>query len=261
MLSELTDAIVLFDLQGSCLFANPAFDTLLGQRGLGSSGPVLSAPLWIDPSEREKWELLFELHRSGRAQILGLLTISVVLVRRSGVRIPVSVTSDRILGDDAEPIAVLCTFRRRVNNPRDPSVADDTIEELWAVVDHLTTRVTKRRHVRTGSIARTKAFRGWEPPQHSQFAPTDESAETLPRESIASLNATLEPTESLTEREQEILEEVLRGLRVATIASKLYLSEHTVRNHVKSLHRKLGMSSTAEIREALLPKFSEDDSV
>jgi DNA-binding NarL/FixJ family response regulator len=45
--------------------------------------------------------------------------------------------------------------------------------------------------------------------------------------------------EALTRRELEVLELIVRGLDNSTIAQALYLSQHTVRNHVSSILIKL----------------------
>jgi len=37
------------------------------------------------------------------------------------------------------------------------------------------------------------------------------------------------------------------GARVAAIADQLFISEHTVRNHLKSMFRKTGTSSQSEL--------------
>jgi DNA-binding NarL/FixJ family response regulator len=50
----------------------------------------------------------------------------------------------------------------------------------------------------------------------------------------------------LTEREQEILELVARGLSNPAIASRLFLSDKTVRNHVSNVFAKLHVADRAE---------------
>jgi DNA-binding NarL/FixJ family response regulator len=56
---------------------------------------------------------------------------------------------------------------------------------------------------------------------------------------------------SLSAREVEVLLLLDEHLGTEEIAARLYISEHTVRSHVKSLMRKLGVSSRREALEAL----------
>jgi PAS domain S-box-containing protein len=55
--------------------------------------------------------------------------------------------------------------------------------------------------------------------------------------------------EHLSVREREILVELISGKRVPAIAKDLFISPHTVRNHLKSMYRKLDLSSQAELIE------------
>lgn len=51
----------------------------------------------------------------------------------------------------------------------------------------------------------------------------------------------------LTAREREVLSLVGRGLRAREAADHLQISTHTVRDHLKSIYRKLDVSSRAEV--------------
>jgi PAS domain S-box-containing protein len=51
----------------------------------------------------------------------------------------------------------------------------------------------------------------------------------------------------VSRREHDVLELLLIGDRVSAIAEQLFISEHTVRNHLKSMFRKTGTSSQAEL--------------
>ncbi len=249
LLRELSDAIVVFDMDGRCLFTNPVFDAMLGHDGLQSSGRA-SSPAWIAIEEQPQWELLFDLHRSERAHVLGLLTVNSALVRLNGERILVSATSDRLVGEDGSPAAVLFLMRHRVGD-RQSSVAEThvAIKELWDVVDGLKRRIVERPHSRSASMRRNA---------QAVESPTGFPSDMADQNPFGDRIARLARADSLTAREQEILEQILRGLRVSTIAVKLFLSEHTVRNHLKSIHRKLGIHSTAEIREALQYRYPEE---
>ena len=53
----------------------------------------------------------------------------------------------------------------------------------------------------------------------------------------------------LSAREREVLARLVAGERVPTMAKGLCISQHTVRNHLKSLFRKLGAGSQSELIE------------
>lgn len=52
---------------------------------------------------------------------------------------------------------------------------------------------------------------------------------------------------SLSKREREVLARLVGGSRVSRIASDLFISPNTVRNHLKSIYRKLDVSSQSEL--------------
>ena len=52
---------------------------------------------------------------------------------------------------------------------------------------------------------------------------------------------------SLTARERDVLGAIARGGSTAEIAAELFLSPHTVRDHVKAVFEKLGVSSRGEL--------------
>ena len=69
----------------------------------------------------------------------------------------------------------------------------------------------------------------------------------IARRVLARFSAKTEPFDDcLSARETEVLSLVARGLRAAEVASTLGISPHTVRDHIKSIYRKLDVSSRAE---------------
>ena len=53
----------------------------------------------------------------------------------------------------------------------------------------------------------------------------------------------------LSAREREVLALLLEGSRPPAIAKRLFISPNTVRNHLKAMYRKLGVSSQSELIE------------
>jgi PAS domain S-box-containing protein len=51
----------------------------------------------------------------------------------------------------------------------------------------------------------------------------------------------------LSTRERQILVLLMQGLRVPALAERLFISQSTVRNHLKSIYRKLGVASQQEL--------------
>ena len=53
----------------------------------------------------------------------------------------------------------------------------------------------------------------------------------------------------LSAREREVLETLVKGARVPAIAKQLFISQNTVRNHLKAIYRKVDVSSQSELIE------------
>lgn len=63
----------------------------------------------------------------------------------------------------------------------------------------------------------------------------------------------------LTRRERDVLELLATGASVKDVADKLYLSQPTVKTHIKNMYRKFGSSNKVETVNraralAILPK-------
>lgn len=64
---------------------------------------------------------------------------------------------------------------------------------------------------------------------------------------------------SLTTREREVLAAIARGASTAEIAADLFLSSHTVRDYVKTVFGKLGVSSRGELVARLFAEHYTDE--
>ncbi|MFF8955220.1 helix-turn-helix transcriptional regulator [Streptomyces sp. NPDC014894] len=59
----------------------------------------------------------------------------------------------------------------------------------------------------------------------------------------------------LTDRETEVTQCVARGLPTGEIAARLRLSPHTVRDHIKAVFEKTGVSSRGELVGKLFTEY------
>jgi DNA-binding CsgD family transcriptional regulator/GAF domain-containing protein len=62
----------------------------------------------------------------------------------------------------------------------------------------------------------------------------------------------------LTPRELEVTRMISRGLKTAEMADRLFLSPHTVRDHVKAIFEKVGVSSRGELTATLFAEHYHD---
>ncbi len=68
-----------------------------------------------------------------------------------------------------------------------------------------------------------------------------------PAGDLRSVNLDHPALDDLSPREKEVLHHLILGDRVSNIAEQLFISAHTVRNHLKSIYRKTGVRSQAEV--------------
>ncbi|MDX1463270.1 MAG: helix-turn-helix transcriptional regulator [Marinirhabdus sp.] len=61
------------------------------------------------------------------------------------------------------------------------------------------------------------------------------------------LGITKEKLESITEQEENIIQQIANGQQTKDIAESLFISEHTVQTHRKNINKKLGISSAVTL--------------
>jgi PAS domain S-box-containing protein len=69
----------------------------------------------------------------------------------------------------------------------------------------------------------------------------------VPAADLRSVDLSHPALDGLSPREREVLHHLILGDRVSNIAEQLFISKHTVRNHLKSVYRKTGVNSQAEV--------------
>jgi DNA-binding CsgD family transcriptional regulator len=224
-LEDLRDAIVALDIGGRCLYVNRAFETMTGF----CRGDLLGVPLGehIDQTQKASWSSLARIFgapsNASEAPPLGPLHVQFRMHRADSSSFDLDVRWDRFPGSRSIAASFLLC------------------KELMTVESELQTRMTELRILRDELNAlldvtksdESSAFSRWQ----ARTTQTNETARIGPARS------------ELSRREQEVLHFVLDGKRVGTIATALFLSENTVRNHLKRIYRKLGVGSLGELRE------------
>jgi len=56
----------------------------------------------------------------------------------------------------------------------------------------------------------------------------------------------------LTNREFEIIQDIVKGITNPQIANKYFVSENTIKSHIKNIYAKLGAHSKAEMTKIVL---------
>ena len=70
-------------------------------------------------------------------------------------------------------------------------------------------------------------------------------------DALGRYSAAADPVHSLSPREREVADALLAGGTNRQIAAALFVSEHTVRNQLGSIYRKLGVRTRQEARDVL----------
>ncbi len=76
-------------------------------------------------------------------------------------------------------------------------------------------------------------------------------ADELPSDLKALTGISHEEFQRLTRREREVVARLRSGIAPKQIAAALFISDHTIRNHVKAVYRKLGVHSHLELMRYL----------
>lgn len=96
-------------------------------------------------------------------------------------------------------------------------------------------------------------YHSWFPRNVVERAVRDYQSKNITQEQIV---CELAAAYNLSKREQQVCLGLLAGERNSEIGNRLYISRHTVKCHVTSLYRKLGVNSRNEILAIVSSRFS-----
>jgi DNA-binding CsgD family transcriptional regulator len=219
------NAAMIIDSGGRLLYMSRAFAELVGVDAADFVGQRHPFP-WCIEDRSEPCRRRYRFLASERARELGIESVSWDLMRisRECLRTPVN---GRMPLDDCE-----CELRGAVCLAVSEAAVLEGIEEAdpcarGSQVDEIETNMRRI----AGELERLGVSRGG-PPASTRLRACPE-------------------LDSLSPREREILRIFLEGSRVSNIARALCISQHTVRNHLQSVYRKLGVGSQAELIEKL----------
>jgi PAS domain S-box-containing protein len=222
---DLRDAIIALDAQGRCLFVNRAFETMTGFRRSELLGTLLCHK--VEDTQQTSWSSLARIFGTPSNESdmppVGPFHSQFRMHRSDGSCFDIAIRWDRFPGSQSIAASFLLC------------------KELLTVESELQSRMMELRLLRDELNALLEVPKVDEDTVYSRWqAHTIQQHETVGQRAIRS---------ELSRREQEILHFVLDGKRVGTIAATLFLSENTVRNHLKRIYKKLGVGSLGELRE------------
>ncbi len=257
-LASLHEPVFEFDERGECHYTNPAFDELIGAPGCRSDRGAWRAGLsWLRADEQTRWSFFVEVHRTGRSGELGIGPVRFSVKRVDGSEIPCEFTGERLLSPTGSVLGLVALVKPLgIAPPGANNLIDLTSElhRLSAVVQQLV------RNEGDASSPAAKVSTGEPAPwtERRAIVPKPVSERVLVAVGQASAEGELDSSvtkrlSGLSERERDILHGLLVGKRTATMAREFFLSEHTVRNHLKHIYRKVGVHSLGELREILMP--------
>lgn len=257
-LASLHEPVFEFDERGECQYTNPAFDQLIGLPPSHERGRVGPTGLsWLRDDEHTRWSFFVEIHRSGRTEELGIGPVRFSVKRIDGSEIPCEFTGERLLSRSGIVLGLVALVKPL---GLAPPGANDLID-LTSELHRLSTAVQQLvRNEGNSGRPGVKVSTGEPAPwtERRAIVPKTISERVLVAVAPASPEVDLDGSvakrvSGLSERERDILHGLLVGKRTATMAREFFLSEHTVRNHLKHIYRKVGVHSLGELRETLMP--------
>lgn len=207
LFEAVSDGVLVTDATGKRTYSNQAMQALLGLDPVADAGS--QAPEWLPVAHRERYhEVIARTAKSEPGDEIVVLEWGVI--DASG----------------AERAVIARLFPVRGSN------GGDSAAVLW-LIQPLDTAPPERPAEWAAALERIA---------HELQALGFGGAAASP-----AMSHTYEGADRLTRRERDVVVCLLEGERVVSIAERLDLSPHTVRNHLKSIFRKLEVHSQAEL--------------
>jgi DNA-binding CsgD family transcriptional regulator len=231
LLDASSDAVLAFNMHRKRIYANAVYQRLTGRPISLLIGEQAPFPDWGEATEESFALGVREAVKASSAGRPGHRVASGEIVHVSGQSVPVTMEISLVLGDDDGAVAVVAIVRPRGRVP-------------W---------LDRRKNYETDTrvLALEGALRA--------------IAGEVARLGVAPIGVPNVDSEAngrlrLSQQEWRIVQAILEGRRVATIARNFHLSEHTVRNHLKNIFRKVNVRSQAELVERFNPAGVENSS-
>jgi PAS domain S-box-containing protein len=211
LFEAMSDGVLIIDAAGVRTYANPALTELLGcdpREPLGSS----AVPPWIPEEQRTRY--LDYVGDGSRAVRSATIALEWAVIDAAGKRIPVVLRLLPVRASMGSPAATLWMVQPEAPVAPAADAAIGRVRLLEKGLERIAADLARLGFGGNGAATPAVGFPG---------------------------------AERLSPRETEIVGLLLEGHRVVSISTELCVSEHTVRNHLKSVFRKLGVHSQAEL--------------
>ena len=224
-----SDGVLVLDLEDRLVYANRAFSEIVGLDSQEFIGQHYPFP-WCIEGEAEVCEERFRFLESKKARKLGIEVFAWQVRHVSGRCVPVWMSRKLLLERQGGKLGHAIFFNDRSETPEKrearPLQAVTPVDDLTGLLRRIALGLEKLG-VPSGLLPTPYHLAIW--PEFNTLSP----------------------------REREVLLRLLEGSRVPTIARTLHISPHTVRNHLQSVFRKVGVGSQAELIEKLRSVPSE----
>jgi PAS domain S-box-containing protein len=211
LFEAMSDGVLIIDAAGVRTYANPALTELVGcdpREPLGSA----EVPPWIPEDQRTRYRDY--VGDGSRAVRSATIALEWAVLNAEGERIPVVLRLLPVRASMGSPAATLWMVQPEAPIAPATEAAVGRVHLLEKGLERIAADLARLGFAGNGAPKPPAGFPG---------------------------------AERLSPRESEIVGLLLEGHRVVSISTELCVSEHTVRNHLKSVFRKLGVHSQAEL--------------